>query len=75
MLERYSHTHARGKGAGFAASFAKIGAVIAAFLFPILISVIGVDMLLVILVFTSILGAIITKKFGIETQGVDLETI
>ncbi|MED7818665.1 MULTISPECIES: MFS transporter [unclassified Francisella] len=68
-------THARGKGAGFAASFAKVGAIIAAFLFPILISVIGVDMLLVILIITSILGAVVTKKFGIETKGVNLETI
>lgn len=65
----------RGSGAGFAASFAKIGAVTTAFLFPILLSDIGTAWLLYILVGTSILGAFVTWRFGIETMGVNLENI
>ena len=68
-------TKIRGSGAGFAASFAKIGAVLTAFLFPVLLSDIGTGVLLYILVGTSILGAIVTWRFGIETMGVNLENI
>jgi len=68
-------TKIRGSGAGFAASFAKIGAVATAFLFPILLSEIGTAVLLYALVGTSILGAIVTWRFGIETMGVNLENI
>jgi MFS family permease len=68
-------TKIRGSGAGFAASFAKIGAVLTAFLFPILLSEIGTATLLYILVGTSILGAFVTWRFGIETMGVNLENI
>lgn len=68
-------TKIRGSGAGFAASFAKIGAVTTAFLFPILLSDIGTSTLLYVLVGTSILGAIVTWRFGIETMGVNLENI
>jgi nitrate/nitrite transporter NarK len=46
-------TSIRGAGAGFAASFAKIGAVLTAFLFPILLKDIGTDLLLLILVGTQ----------------------
>jgi hypothetical protein len=60
-------THIRGKGAGFAASFAKVGAVLTAFLFPILLHTIGTIALLYMLVFTSVLGAAITWMFAIET--------
>jgi MFS family permease len=63
----------RGAGAGFAASFAKIGAVITAFLFPILLKDIGTFILLLILVGTSLLGALVTRRFAIETKGVSLE--
>lgn len=62
-------TAIRGYGAGFAASFAKIGAVMTAFLFPILLHTIGTQILLIILVGTSILGAILTWVFRIETRG------
>lgn len=68
-------TRIRGKGAGFAASFAKIGAVTTAFLFPVLLKDLGVDVLLSILVCTSLLGALITWLFRIETAGVNLEQI
>ena len=36
-------THIRGKGAGFAAAFAKIGAVLTAFAFPVLLAKTGTD--------------------------------
>ncbi|WP_206668926.1 MFS transporter [Bremerella volcania] len=68
-------TKVRGKGAGFAASFAKIGAVLTAFLFPILLADIGVRYLLYILVVTSILGALVTWMMRIETTGMNLEEL
>jgi MFS transporter, putative metabolite transport protein len=65
----------RGMGAGFAAAFAKIGAVMTAFLFPILLVSIGTRALLYGLVVTSILGAIVTWFYRIETTGVKLDRI
>jgi putative MFS transporter len=68
-------TEVRGMGAGFAAAFAKIGAVATAFLFPILLDTIGTRALLYGLVLTSILGAIVTWVYRIETTGVNLDEI
>jgi len=68
-------TEVRGMGAGFAAAFAKIGAVATAFLFPILLAAIGTRSLLYGLVVTSILGAIVTRAYRIETTGVNLDRI
>lgn len=68
-------THIRGKGAGFAASFAKLGAVVTAFVFPLLLSAAGIGPLLALLVATSLLGAWVTWQFRIETAGVNLEEI
>ena len=68
-------TAIRGKGAGFAAAVAKIGAVATAFLFPILLDTIGTQALLYGLIATSILGAIITWMFRIETNGVKLDRL
>jgi putative MFS transporter len=68
-------TAVRGMGAGFAAAFAKIGAVATAFLFPILLVEIGTRALLYGLVITSILGAIVTWMYRIETTGVNLDEI
>ena len=68
-------TNIRGKGAGFAASFAKIGAVITAFLFPILLVDIGTQALLYILIGASLLGALVTWRWRIETAGTSLEHI
>jgi MFS family permease len=68
-------TAIRGKGAGFAAAIGKVGAVATAFLFPILLASIGTTFLLYILVATSLLGAIITWMYRIETNGVSLEDI
>ncbi|PVB59792.1 MFS transporter [Labrenzia sp. 011] len=59
----------RATGAGFAASFAKLGAVSTAFLFPILLADIGTVALLSGLVVTSLLGAVVTWMFRIETRG------
>lgn len=68
-------TNIRGKGAGFAAAFAKLGAVIAAFVFPVVLYDTGTDFLLAALVLTSLLGALVTWWFRIETKGVNLEEI
>jgi MFS transporter, putative metabolite transport protein len=68
-------THVRGKGAGFAASFAKIGAVLTAFLFPVLLIDVGQTAVLGVLIVSSLLGAWITWRFGIETRGADLEAL
>jgi putative MFS transporter len=68
-------TAIRGSGAGFAAAFAKVGAVLTAFMFPILLKGIGQQLLLLILVGTSLLGAAVTWRYRIETTGIDLDKI
>ncbi len=68
-------TAIRGKGAGFAAGFAKIGAVATAFLFPILLVAIGTRWLLYGLIISSLLGALVTWMYRIETTGVNLDHI
>jgi MFS transporter, putative metabolite transport protein len=68
-------TAIRGKGAGFAAAVAKIGAVTTAFLFPILLDAIGTQTLLYGLIATSIFGAVVTWIFRIETNGVKLDRL
>jgi MFS family permease len=68
-------TKIRARGAGFAASFAKIGAVSTAFLFPILLAEIGNEALLTVLVGTLLLGAFVTYAFKIATAGRNLEEV
>lgn len=68
-------TAIRGKGAEFAAAFAKIGAVMTAFLFPILLATIGTRLLLYGLIVAFVLGAVVTWFFRIETTGVNLDRI
>jgi MFS family permease len=68
-------TSIRGIGAGFAAAFAKIGAVLTAFLFPILLDSIGQTALLYGLIVTSLLGALVTWAYRIETTGVSLDEL
>ncbi len=68
-------TEVRGMGAGFAASFAKIGAVATAYLFPILLASIGTRALLYGLIVTSILGAVVTWLYRIETTGINLDHV
>jgi putative MFS transporter len=63
-------TAIRGYGAGFAASVAKIGAVATAFGFPILLKAIGTPTLLILLIISSLLGAVATWIFRVETRGV-----
>jgi MFS family permease len=67
-------TAIRGYGAGFAASFAKIGAVATAFLFPILLKDIGTQALLMGLIVASLLGAVATWIWRVETRGVLKDT-
>ena len=59
----------------FAASFAKLGAVATAFLFPVLLNDLGTNTVRYILIGTSLLGAVLTWRFAIETRGLNLETI
>lgn len=61
-------TKLRARGAGFAASFAKVGAVLTAFIFPILLSSWGVTVILMMLIFTSLIGAAVTHYLRIETR-------
>lgn len=68
-------TSIRGKGAGFAAAFAKLGAVLTAFVFPLVLAETGTHFLLLGLIVTSLLGAMVTWWFRIETTGVNLEEI
>ena len=68
-------TKIRGKGAGFAAAVGKIGAVATAFLFPVFLDTIGTQPLLFGLVGASILGAVVTWLFRIETAGISLDKL
>ena len=68
-------TEVRGMGAGFAAMIGKVGAVATTFGFPLLLAGIGTRSLLYILVISSVLGAVVTWMFRIETTGVNLDTI
>jgi nitrate/nitrite transporter NarK len=68
-------TKIRGKGAGFAASIAKIGAVTTAFFFPFLLKDFGTEIILYFLVGCSLLGAVVTWFFRIETSGMNLEDL
>ena len=52
-----------------------MGAVLTAFLFPVLLADTGIEILLSILVGTCLLGAWITWQFRIETAGVNLEDV
>ena len=68
-------THVRGLGAGFAASVAKVGAVLTAFLFPFFLKEIATQYILFFLAGASLLGAFVTRRYGIETNGVNLEKV
>jgi MFS transporter, putative metabolite transport protein len=68
-------TEVRGMGAGFAAMIAKVGAVATTYGFPILLAAIGTRTLLYALAASSVLGAIVTWIWRIETTGVNLDEI
>jgi hypothetical protein len=60
---------------GNAGMIAKIGAVMTAFLFPVMLDTIGTQILLYGLIVTSVLGAAVTWFFRIETTGVNLDSL
>lgn len=68
-------TALRGTGAGLAASVAKVGAVLTAFLFPILLDTWGTAIIVVFLACTSVLGAMITWIFRVDTGAMSLEDV
>ncbi|HUC69033.1 MAG TPA: MFS transporter [Stellaceae bacterium] len=68
-------TEVRGMGAGFAAMIGKVGAVATTFGFPILLASIGTRTLLYTLAATSVVGALVTWVYRIETTGVNLDRI
>ncbi|MFE0747687.1 MFS transporter [Gordonia sp. NPDC058843] len=68
-------TSLRGTGAGLAASVAKVGAVLTAFLFPILLDAWGTAIIVLLLAGTSMLGAFVTWTFRVETTGLSLEDV
>ncbi|NDC34593.1 MAG: MFS transporter [Synechococcaceae bacterium WB9_2_112] len=68
-------TRVRGLGAGLAAATGKVGAVLTAFFFPTLLADWGTERLLPLLAITSLVGALITWIYRIETTGIDMESI
>ena len=68
-------TGLRGRGAGFAASSGKLGAILIAFCFPILIRHMSESHLLQILAATSLLGAIVTWLFRPKIECISLERV
>lgn len=68
-------TSMRATGAGFAAAFAKAGAVLGTFVLPILQKTWGVPLLLIALSVCCLTAAVMTFIFRIETAGQSLETV
>jgi hypothetical protein len=68
-------TSMRATGAGFAAAFAKAGAVLGTFVLPILQKTWGVPLLLMALSVCCLVAAVMTFTFRIETAGQSLETV
>jgi len=61
-------TSIRATGAGFAASMAKLGAVLGTFFFPILKAEIGIPKLLILLAAACALAAAVTYGFRVDTR-------
>ncbi|MGJ3251570.1 MAG: MFS transporter [Elainellaceae cyanobacterium] len=68
-------TSIRASGAGFAAAFAKAGAVLGTFALPLLQASLGVPLLLVGLSFICVIAAVLTYLLRIETTGRSLEDV
>jgi MFS family permease len=68
-------THLRGLGAGLAAAAGKVGAVITAFFFPMLLSEWGAQRLLPLLALTSMIGAAVTWIYRIDTRGKEINRL
>lgn len=68
-------TAIRASGAGFAAAFAKVGAVFGTFALPILQRSLGNSVLLLVLSGVCMLAALVTYAFRVETTGRSLEAV
>lgn len=68
-------TAVRGTGSGFAAACGKAGAVLTAFLFPMLLTKFGTAPILIVLIVCSLAGAAVTSAFRIDTTGKSLEEV
>ncbi|GAB4377525.1 MAG: MFS transporter [Elainellaceae cyanobacterium] len=68
-------TSIRASGAGFAAAFAKAGAVLGTFALPILQKSFGTPLLLLVLALCCLVAAVITYLFQVETTGRSLEAV
>lgn len=68
-------TSIRASGAGFAAAFAKAGAVLGTFALPILQTSLGTPTVLVLLAVACLLAAAVTYRFRIETTGQTLASV
>lgn len=68
-------TSIRASGAGFAAAFAKAGAIAGTFALPVLKKSLGVPLLLFILAVCCLIAAGVTYGFRVETMGRSLESV
>jgi MFS family permease len=68
-------TSIRASGAGFAAAFAKAGAILGTFFLPILQAELGIYILLLSLAFICLLAGLLTFFLRVETTGKSLESI
>lgn len=68
-------TSIRASGAGFAAAFAKAGAVFGTFALPTLQKSLGAPILLLLLSLSCLLAAVLTHLFRVETTGRSLEAV
>lgn len=68
-------TSIRASGAGFAAAFAKVGAVLGTFALPVLQRSLGTFSLMLMLALVCVLAAGLTYVFRIETTGRSLEAV
>lgn len=68
-------TSMRATGAGFAAAFAKAGAVVGTLVLPIVQTAWGVPSLLIALAVCCLVAAVVTAVFRIETTGQSLEAV
>ncbi len=68
-------TSIRASGAGFAAAFAKAGAVLGTFTLPIVRKALDTPVLLLLLSLVCILAAVVTDQLRVETTGRSLEEV
>ncbi len=68
-------TKIRATAHGFAASTAKVGAAIGAFLFPVIQAELGIAVTLYIVAAASVAGAVVTYLFRIEPMGRSLSSV